>query len=150
MAKSFDWELFPVIKKDTSFAGISGTKTCGLLRIAGDWESYNPSRLNFDNLILELRWPITIAFSIDLAIYPEGTELKKHIDLYPRQKGTEHRLVIILKKATQGGHLLCEKFIISFWRVKLFSTRAPHQVTKIEKGKRIALLLGLRIAPRIK
>jgi hypothetical protein len=150
MRKSFEHEFFPVLKKDISFAGVPGTRMCGILRIAGSCGPNDQSRLNFHDLILEIRWPITITLSVDLAIYPEKTELSRHIDLYPKEKGSEYRLVVVLKKAKQGGHLLCDRFIINFWRIKLFSTRIPHQVTRIEQGKRIALLFGIRIGPRTK
>ena len=149
MNKRFEIEFFSILEKDITFGGIVGSKKFSLINISGEWGLNRGTTISYNSMKIEIRWPITVSFHIDIVRYPKGTRVSKHVDLYPQQKGSEYRFVVILQKAKRGGQLLGEKFILNFGRMKLFSTRTYHEVTKVEEGTRIALLVGVFQGPRI-
>ncbi len=84
-------------------------------------------------------WPIK--FDIYLINFPEGSEIRHHIDAV--KNGEHFRLNIILKNAKQGGEFICKKVVFESKRIKLFRPDiSEHQVTKIIKGSRYILSIG--------
>ena len=77
--------------------------------------------------------------------YRKGSYLNPHID--KTDKAHRHfRANLILKQSKAGGDFFCENSIIDWPRLKVFEAgKYTHGITKIEKGKRLILSMGIRI-----
>lgn len=99
-------------------------------------------RLNggYDKLLITtLRWPIP--FDLYLLRFPEGSEIKEHVD--PVDGKRHYRLNIIIKKAKEGGLATNREPIYENRRIKLFRPDiSPHAVSKVLSGTRYVLSLG--------
>ena len=74
--------------------------------------------------------------------FPEGCDVPKHRD--PVDGSDHYRLNLVLRRAQSGGEFVCEDPIVDWPRVKLFRPdRSPHAVTRIERGTRYVLSLGV-------
>lgn len=130
-----------------SFFGRKCVEKYPIIQISGGSNAIQKNAPIFYRRIkANLVWPVTIQLHVDLTDYRQGSYLEKHSDLSSSKPGAEYRVVVILKKAEIGGELLCEGFILNWTRLKIFNTRVPHEVTKIEKGDRRVLLLGLYVS----
>jgi|GEM_PF-6200055 len=109
---------------------------------------YPGARLEYQEYVVNIRWPIMLQIQLHVSRYGVGGELQEHIDTI-RDGERQFRIQFILRNAIRGGELLCERFIVNWRRFKIFEpARYRHQVTRIEEGQRILLNLGIRYALR--
>ncbi|MEI8707178.1 2OG-Fe(II) oxygenase [Pseudoalteromonas sp. B62] len=94
----------------------------------------------YDKMLL-CRILFPLKFDVYLIKFPQGSEIKPHIDEV--KTGRHFRLNIVLKHAAKGGEFICGNPIINYSRVKLFRPDIEqHQVLKIEQGTRYILSIG--------
>ena len=76
--------------------------------------------------------------------FPQGCDVPRHQD--PVDGYSHYRLNIVLQHAERGGEFLCDKPILNLSRFKLFRPdKSPHSVSRIEKGTRYVLSIGLAL-----
>lgn len=80
-------------------------------------------------------------FDIHILFYPEGIELPEHVDLIEDMRHV--RINFVLKKSKLGGVFKSDGIIFTSSRLKIFYSDLPHSVSKIEKGNRWLLSIGL-------
>lgn len=93
--------------------------------------------------MLLFRFKILKLLGFDLYILKSfpGVEVPEHSDVV---EGFRHyRVNLILKKSKIGGEFFANEKILDWPRLKIFPSDRPHSVSKIEKGKRIVLSLGI-------
>lgn len=84
----------------------------------------------------------TLGIDLYLFRYPEGSFIPKHKD--PKTNGPTTRINLELRKAQQGGVFKCKRKWSLFDRLHVFrADRDYHSVSKIEKGSRWVLSLGI-------
>ena len=82
-----------------------------------------------------------LKFDFYLIKFPEGSEIKPHVDKV--ESGKHFRLNIVIKKSKIGGIFNCDETIVNTSRIKFFRPdKFTHSVSKIEKGNRYILSLG--------
>jgi hypothetical protein len=139
--KEFKVDIGKILNREVPFFGRKYWQKLAVLTLllvrTGDL------RIQATSVRLILRWPFGLKLHADIVKYGEGSYLSKHADIPKEWPGFEYRLAIILKKPVRGGDLLCENFVINTSRVKVFSTKEQHEVTKIKQGSRTVLLFGL-------
>lgn len=141
--RNFEWNFLKVIPRKLSFFGTAYTQMTPIIQISGGSnKNQGKSSIRVSRVKFNLTWPVTLQFHADIVDYLEGSSLPRHSDLLPNKPGHEHRLAVILKEATSGGELMCDQFVLNTRKLKIFNTRTPHEVTKVEKGTRRVLLLG--------
>jgi hypothetical protein len=83
--------------------------------------------------------------NIYLVSYPEGHQVRPHVDMVAR--GKLYKLNCVLARPQSGGTFVCEKKLFDlFGRVVLFRPDLyEHQVEKITRGKRLLLSFALNV-----
>lgn len=84
-------------------------------------------------------------FDLYLFHYKEGSYIPKHKD--PSFGMKHYRINVVLKKPDKGGQFIC-KNKLSLFNGRIICFRADteyHKITKIEKGNRWLLSLGIRL-----
>lgn len=127
--------------KDATSALCDPNQRFGLFHI--NYKSGSHSNLRYWGFKIELIWPFCISFDLDIVAYAVGSNRVRHQDLHRRDKGWQHRMSLLLWKATDGGQLLADSFVLDLPRLKIFNSRTPHEVTRINSGRRIVILAGL-------
>ncbi|WNA16101.1 2OG-Fe(II) oxyGenease [Xanthomonas phage XaC1] len=85
-------------------------------------------------------------FDLYLFKYNEGSFIPKHKD--PSFGMRHYRLNLVLKKPDKGGEFICNNKIFSIFNDRIMLFRADteyHKITKVEKGTRWLLSLGIRL-----
>jgi len=88
------------------------------------------------------RWPIRLEQYLSMLEYPQGTVISEHQDGDPNSKQLLAAVNInfVLRKADVGGEFICPEAILNTSRLKIFNgDKYHHQVTPVEKGKRVVL-----------
>lgn len=102
---------------------------------------WDKGRQNSGYWKMPLAYSKWLKFDFYLIKFPEGSEIKPHVDKV--ESGKHFRLNIVIKKAKIGGIFNCDKTIINTPRIKLFRPdKYTHSVSKIEQGNRYILSLG--------
>ncbi len=140
-------DILPIIPRPIFGFGEKYIRREGVVTIEMHPQWYNVGQnISYRKFVFSLRWPITFQFQIHLTRYKSGSWLSEHVDEI-HEKERQFRLVLVLKKAKQGGELLCEHFITNRSRLKLFEPcKYKHEVTRVEEGERIVALIGIRYA----
>jgi hypothetical protein len=73
--------------------------------------------------------------------YAVGVGIPTHSDPIPGYK--HYRLNLILWQARAGGHFLADWPILNCPRLKVFRSDHPHSVSRVERGVRVVLSVGL-------
>ena len=90
-------------------------------------------------LLIRSQW--LFKFDVYLLKFPQGSEIKQHVDTVT--SGKHFRLNIVLKKAKQGGEFICNDLIFETARIKLFRPDiCTHSVTEVVRGERYVLSIG--------
>jgi hypothetical protein len=110
-----------------------------LLRTAFRWQT-GRQKSGYDKmLLLQSWWPLP--FDLYLLRYPEGSEVKPHVDAV--SFGRHYRLNVVVKRAAAGGEFQCASPIVSTRRIKLFRPDVcEHSVSRVTQGSRYVLSLG--------
>lgn len=146
--KDFEWKFLEIIRKKIRLLGQTYLETVPLLVISGmsRWHEKTWSVV-YTSFKVSISWPFSFSTHADLALYREGSYIQRHSDLSESLLGKEWRVVVILRNADKGGELLSDKFVLNWPRIKIINTRVLHEVTKVEKGTRLVLLIGVYFAP---
>ena len=105
------------------------------------------AKLSFQDYTFSLKWPFLFMFQLHVAKYGAGDQLAEHTDVVAL--GRMWRVQFVLRKAKQGGELLCEHFIVNRPWFKIFEPgKYKHEVTEVKEGERIILNFGIWIARR--
>ena len=93
---------------------------------------------------LEIRWPFLLQLQLLVMRYAVGDYHRRHIDwIAPGER--QFRIQFVLENARRGGELLCDHFVVSRRRFKIFEPCVyGHEVTKVEEGRRVLLNLSVR------
>jgi len=88
-----------------------------------------------------IEWPFMDAYILK---YPTGSYLPSHRD--PLFVADHYRCNVVLQHADEGGRFICDKTILKVGRLAIFrSDEATHEVTKVIRGTRLVLSLGLAV-----
>ena len=83
---------------------------------------------------------------IDIYIikYPENSYIPKHKD--PSSGRRIYRVNFFLKNAEIGGQFKCNRVIFNYGRLVIFrADNTYHSVSKVEKGTRVVLSIGVKL-----
>ncbi|MBP9782794.1 MAG: hypothetical protein KBC50_03645 [Candidatus Pacebacteria bacterium] len=142
--KNFEWNFFEVIPREFLFFDTRYTRMTPIIQVSGGSnKEQKGATITYSRIKFNLTWPVTLQLHADVVDYLEGAYLPRHADLLPKLPGEEYRIAIVLKEADSGGVLLADRFIMNTRFLKIFNTRTQHEVTKVEKGTRRVLLLGI-------
>jgi len=88
-----------------------------------------------------IEWPFMDAYILK---YPAGAYLPPHRD--PLFVADHYRCNLVLQHADEGGQFICNRMILKVWRLAIFrSDEATHEVTRVTRGTRVVLSLGLAV-----
>jgi hypothetical protein len=119
--------------------------------LSSKWNEVNEpgARLEYQNWVINIRWPLMLQLQLHVNRYKVGDELQEHIDVI-KEGERQFRIQFILRNAIRGGELLCEHFIVNWRWFKIFEpARFKHAVTRVEEGERLLLNFGIRYSFRL-
>lgn len=94
----------------------------------------------YDKMLL-LQGMLPLPFDVYLLRFPEGAEIKAHVDTV--DSGQHYRLNLVLKEAAVGGEFRCQSAIFASRRIKLFRPDvSEHSVSLVGKGVRYVFSVG--------